>query len=228
MPSIQRQLLRVQQTRAMTPYPALERLIATMATLRGPEGCPWDALQDHQSLVPYLLEETFELIEALESGSSADIREELGDVLYQLLFHADLAAANLSDPFDIDDVAGEVEEKMRQRHPHVFADGDAVSVAEVKERWDEIKAEQKKHRTSAYEGIPGKLSALARADSFLKRGGESIVPPQSEARPGVGSERELGELLFALVADSRTKGFDAERALRAHLRELEAGESPTA
>ena len=122
----------------MTPYPALERLIATMATLRGPEGCPWDALQDHQSLVPYLLEETFELIEALESGSSADIREELGDVLYQLLFHADLAAADPSDPFDIDDVAGEVEEKMRQRHPHVFADGDAVSVAEVKERWDEI------------------------------------------------------------------------------------------
>ena len=98
----------------------------------------------------------------------------------------------------------------------------------MKERWDEIKAEQKKHRTSAYEGIPGKLSALARADSFLKRGGESIVPPQSEARPGVRSERELGELLFALVADSRTKGFDAERALRAHLRELEAGESPTA
>jgi XTP/dITP diphosphohydrolase len=101
-------------------YPGLSRLIATMATLRGPDGCPWDREQTHASLVEHLLEETFELIEALEEGSPGDIREELGDVLYQVLFHADIAAAYPDDAFDIDDVAADVEAKMRERHPHVF------------------------------------------------------------------------------------------------------------
>ena len=218
----------LEQNNVMTRYPGVESLIATMVTLRGPGGCPWDALQDHQSLVPYLLEETFELIEALESGSRADIREELGDVLYQVLFHAEIAAADPSEPFGIDDVARDVDQKMRERHPHVFASGDAVSVEEVQERWDNIKAEQKKHRTSVFEGIPEKLSALARADSILKRGGEGASPAHSQARLVVESEQELGELLFALVADARTRGFDAERALRTHLREIEAGERPAA
>ena len=112
----------------MSANDALHRLVATMATLRGPDGCPWDAEQTHESLVPYVLEEVYELIEALESGSPEDVKEELGDVLYQVLFHADIAAHATNSPFTIDDVAAAVDEKMRVRHPHVFAEGDAKSV----------------------------------------------------------------------------------------------------
>ena len=112
----------------MSANDALHRLVATMATLRGPDGCPWDAEQTHESLVPYVLEEVYELIEALESGSPEDVKEELGDVLYQVLFHADIAAHATNSPLTIDDVAAAVDEKMRVRHPHVFAEGDAKSV----------------------------------------------------------------------------------------------------
>jgi XTP/dITP diphosphohydrolase len=205
----------------MAEHPSLDALIATMARLRGEGGCPWDAEQTHHSLVSYLLEEVFELVEALESGSRDDIREELGDVLYQILFHADIAASDLDDPFTIDDVAGLVDQKMRDRHPHVFADGDARTVQEVTKRWDEIKAEQKSHRDSVLEGIPAKLSALARAQSVIKRATQIDVSPSTSAAPGVESEGELGEALFALVAYAKERGWDAERALRTRTRDFE-------
>lgn len=192
-------------------HPGVTALIATMATLRGPGGCPWDAEQTHESLVGYLLEETFELIEALESGSRDDIREELGDVLYQILFHADIAADDPLDPFTIDDVAAEVDAKMRQRHPHVFADGEARTVAEVTQAWNDIKAEQKKDRSSPYEGIPGKLSALARAASVLRRGGEEGDIAVSPLHIPPANEKELGELLLSIVADAGRRGLDADR-----------------
>lgn len=205
----------------MTTHEALEKLIATMATLRGEGGCPWDAEQTHESLVAYLLEEVFELVEALESGSRADIREELGDVLYQILFHADIAANDESDPFTIDDVAALVDQKMRDRHPHVFADGDATTIAEVVKRWDEIKAEQKKHRESVLEGIPHKLSALARASSVLKRSKDLVDVPTSSMGVAIDTEEELGQALFSLVAYAREKGLDPERALRSQVRAFE-------
>ena len=204
----------------MSAHEALHRLVETMATLRGPGGCPWDAVQTHQSLVPYVIEEVYELVEALESGSPEDVKEELGDVLYQILFHADIAAHATESPFTLDDLAAAVDEKMRVRHPHVFADGDATSVDEVVKRWDEIKKEQKSHRESVVEGIPDKLSALARAASVLKRS-KDILPAPSLENPTATTEEELGEQLLALVADARAQGLDAERALRLATRNWE-------
>ena len=204
----------------MSANDALHRLVATMATLRGPDGCPWDAEQTHESLVPYVLEEVYELIEALESGSPEDVKEELGDVLYQVLFHADIAAHATNSPFTIDDVAAAVDEKMRVRHPHVFAEGDAKSVDEVVARWDEIKKQQKSHRESAVEGIPEKLSALARAASVLKRS-KDILPAPTPEDSTATTEKELGDQLLAIVANARAQGLDAERALRQATRNWE-------
>ena len=204
----------------MSANDALHRLVETMATLRGPGGCPWDAEQTHQSLVPYVVEEVFELVEALESGSPDDVKEELGDVLYQVLFHADIAAHATDSPFTIDDVAAAVDEKMRVRHPHVFAEGDAKSVDEVVARWDEIKKEQKSHRESVVEGIPEKLSALARAASVLKRS-RDILPAPTPEDSRATTEEELGEQLLAIVANARAQGLDAERALRQATRNWE-------
>ncbi len=204
----------------MSADDALNRLVETMAMLRGPGGCPWDAEQTHTSLVPYVIEEVYELVEALESGSPEDVKEELGDVLYQVLFHADIAAHATNSPFTIDDVAAAVDEKMRVRHPHVFADGDAASVDEVVKRWDEIKKEQKSHRESAVEGIPEKLSALARAASVLKRS-KDILPAPGPHHPSATTEEELGDQLLAIVANARAQGLDAERALRQATRNWE-------
>ena len=204
----------------MSQNEALNRLVETMAQLRAPGGCPWDAEQSHESLVPYVIEEVYELVEALEVGSPEDVKEELGDVLYQVLFHADIAAHASDSPFTIDDVAAAVDEKMRVRHPHVFADGDAQSVDEVVKRWDEIKKEQKAHRESVVEGIPEKLSALARAASVLKRSKDVLPPPTSELS-GATTEEELGHQLLGMVADARAQGLDPERALRVATRQWE-------
>ena len=205
----------------MPQHQGLSDLIATMATLRSPGGCPWDLEQTHESLVPYLLEEVFELIEALESGTRADVKEELGDVLYQVLFHADIAGADPIDPFDIDEIAQLVDQKMRTRHPHVFASGDATTVAEVSARWEEIKADEKGQRTSVLEGIPDKLSALARAASVVKRSQAVLASHHTSEAATYQSEAELGEVLLALVASARAQGFDPERALRVATRSYE-------
>ncbi|HAA80012.1 MAG: hypothetical protein ABR66_00815 [Microbacteriaceae bacterium BACL25 MAG-120322-bin65] len=205
----------------MPQHEGLSGLIATMATLRSPGGCPWDLEQTHESLVPYLLEEVFELIEALEAGTRADVKEELGDVLYQLLFHADIASADPLDPFDIDEIAQLVDQKMRTRHPHVFASGDATTVAEVSARWEEIKAEEKAQRTSVLEGIPDKLSALARAASVVKRSQAVLASHDTSEGATYQGEAELGEVLLALVASARAQGFDPERALRVATRSYE-------
>lgn len=200
-------------------YPALLSLIETMRTLRGPGGCPWDAEQTHESLIPYLIEEAAELVEAIETGHRDHLLEELGDVLYQVLFHADIAQSDPDDPFDIDDVARRVEDKMRARHPHVFAEGTATTVDEVVKRWDEIKAEEKKDRASVIEGVPQGLSALARASAIQKRGKEYLEPPSANENPM--SEDELGEALWHLVRVARAHGLDAERALRLRVRREE-------
>jgi XTP/dITP diphosphohydrolase len=202
-------------------HPGLRALIDTMAALRGEGGCPWDAEQTHESLVPYLLEEVFELVEAIETGNRGDLREELGDVLYQLLFHADIAASDHSEPFDIDDVATGVDHKMRHRHPHVFADGPASTVDEVVARWEEIKTEEKKHRSSVLEGIPERLSALARASSTLKRSAGVVDFSPAHETPALFTEAELGDYLLALVHSARSAGLNPETALRGATRRFE-------
>lgn len=158
----------------MSTHPELDNLIATAHTLRNPGGCPWDAEQTHESLVQYLLEETFELIEALESGNRDEVIEELGDVLYQVIFHSDLASTgSLGEPFDIEDVARVSAAKMRGRHPHVFGTPEelekyaAKTGDDVMLNWDSHKKREKPERMSVLDGIPEDLPALARANKVL-------------------------------------------------------------
>jgi XTP/dITP diphosphohydrolase len=205
----------------MTTPTALGDLVDVVHTLLGEDGCPWDREQTHETLIPYLLEEVFELIEALETGSAQDITEELGDVLYQILFHAEITARRVGDPVDIDDIAGAVADKMRSRHPHVFDQVTAVSVDDVKQRWADIKAEQKSHRSSVLEGIPEKLSALARAQLVAHRGSAVAQSATTPGWPEPENTQELGDMLFHLVAVAQVRGLNAESALRGVVREYE-------
>lgn len=189
--------------------PALLQLVAIMDRLRSPGGCPWDAEQSHRSLAPYLLEETYELLDAIDSGSVADLREELGDVLLQVLFHARLAQELPADErFDLDDVAADAAAKLVRRHPHVFADAAVPSTAEAQANWDVIKRAEKQ-RTSVTDGIPMNLPALALAaklHSRARRGGVNVA---------IAADGSLGARLFALAVEANEAGVDAELALRA-------------
>lgn len=198
------------------PHPRLDELIATMERLRAPGGCAWDREQTHASLVQYLVEEAAELVEAIESGSDADMVEELGDVLYQVLFHADLATEE--GRFTLEDVAAHMTQKMVGRHPHVFGDVVAETPDAVVANWEAIKAVEKAHRTSVLDGIPAGMPGLALADKSLGRAAK--VGVTVDAAPVPATEEELGAQLLALVAGARDAGLDAERALRSALRGL--------
>ncbi|MDJ0339205.1 MazG family protein [Cryobacterium sp. PH31-O1] len=212
---------------------SLDTLIATVARLRAPGGCPWDADQTHESLVRHLVEETHELIEAIEEGSRDDLLEELGDVLYQVLFHADLAAHTPGENFDIQDVAARLTEKMVGRHPHVFGDATLDTAADVSAAWDGFKAQEKPGRTSVLDGIPAGMPALALADKVLGRAEKIGLLEADAGFPlPIESEVDLGPLLLAIVASARAQGLDAERALRSAVRDLQgeirAAEAPAA
>jgi XTP/dITP diphosphohydrolase len=187
---------------------ALMRLVAVMDRLRSPGGCPWDAEQTHDSLASYLLEETYETLEAIDSGDREHLREELGDLLLQVVFHARVAAEDAHDPFTIDDVAAGISDKLVRRHPHVFADATAETSAHVEARWDEMKAAEK-GRTSALDGIPRALPALSLAAKTMGRAERAGVAP---ALPAV--EEDIGDALLAMVARARDAGVDPEQALR--------------
>ena len=211
---------------------ALDELIAVTARLRAPNGCPWDAEQTHASLVQYLIEETHELVDAIETGTRADLIEELGDVLYQVIFHADIAAHDPAEAFDIQDVAAHMTAKMVGRHPHVFGDTVAESASDVIAIWDDLKKAEKPDRTSVLDGIPLGMPSLALADKLLGRAEKIGIVSAAEAIIPVETEDELGPLLLALVLSAKSKGLDAERALRTTLRglqdeirEAEAGEA---
>ncbi|WP_217180275.1 MazG nucleotide pyrophosphohydrolase domain-containing protein [Streptomyces sp. AC495_CC817] len=194
----------------------------TMRAVR--ERCVWSQRITHRDLVPYLIEESHEVIDAVETGSRQDLREELGDLLWQVLFHAAIAAQDPDDPFDIDDVAATLTEKMVRRHPHVFADAVATTPEEVLVHWNAAKAAEKRTRTSALDGIPRGMPALALAQKMLGRVPVSAAPPLASGEStgrAPASEAELGDALLALVAAARENGWDAERALRERLRALE-------
>lgn len=205
---------------------SFDELVAVMDRLRSPGGCPWDARQTHASLVEYLIEEAYELVEAIESGDTAHMREELGDLLLQVVFHARIAQEE-PEPYDIDDVAAGITTKLIARHPHVFGDPatttDRVETPEdVEARWHALKAAEK-GRASVTDGIPAALPALLLAAKLLARsdglGVELPAAPQAQdilATLPQDSEGEdaLGELLLALVAGARERGWDAEAALR--------------
>lgn len=208
----------------------LKSLIETAHQLRAPGGCPWDAEQTHRSLVQYLLEETHELIDAIESGSRDEVLEELGDVLYQVIFHSDLASeGTLGEPFDLEDVASFMEQKMRSRHPHVFGTDEeleryaAKTGDDVMQNWESHKKKEKPGRTSILDGIPQTMPALALSSKVMGKAEKiGILEPLSEPVVPMESEEDLGKLLLAIVASARALGLDAERALREATRELQA------
>ncbi|MGV2901061.1 MazG family protein [Microbacterium sp. AGC62] len=184
--------------------------------------CVWSQQITHRDLVPYLIEESHEVIDAVESGTRDDLREELGDLLWQVLFHAAIAAQDPEDPFDIDDVARTLTEKMVRRHPHVFAGEVAETPEQVLVHWNAAKAAEKRTRRSVLDGVPRGMPALALAQKLVGRaaGVRVAIAPASTAVPPA-SEADLGEALLALVATARAEGWDAERALRERLRALE-------
>ncbi|WP_444662882.1 MazG family protein [Cellulomonas sp. CW35] len=187
---------------------ALDELVAVMDRLRSPGGCPWDAEQTHASLAPYALEEAYELVEAIEHDDRAGLREELGDLLLQVVFHARVAQEDADDPFDVQDVAADLVAKLVRRHPHVFADEQSAPDDEGRHvAWDRIKRAEK-DRASALDGVPLALGALARTQKLVaraERAGLAVDAPAGD---------DLGARLFALVREARAAGLDAEGELR--------------
>lgn len=201
------------------PHPKLDELIAVLERLRAPGGCAWDGEQTHESLVRYLIEECFELVDAIESGSREDLIEELGDVLYQVIFHSDIAAHTPGEEFTIEDVAEQMTRKMVGRHPHVFGDMVADTPDAVMANWEHLKAAEKPHRTSVLDGIPHGMPSLLLADKLVgKAHGVEVELPDV---PVPSTEDELGDVLLAVVTSARARGLDPERALRARLRLLQ-------
>lgn len=198
-----------------TPVPPLVRAVEVMDRLRSPGGCPWDAAQTHESLLQYLVEETYELLDAVEEGDRSAMREELGDVLLQVLFHARVAAEHDTDPFDIDAVADELVTKLVNRHPHVFTDAEAVHTAEhQQQRWEQLKQAEKR-RESIVDGVPLGQPAAALAGKLGQRTGRRGVP--SDLFPAGSDE---GAKLFRIAAAARRAGIDPEGALRATAKEF--------
>ena len=189
----------------------------TMHAVR--DRCVWTQAIDHRALVPYLVEESAELIDAVETGTRAELREELGDLLWQVLFHAEIASRDADDPFDIDDVARGLTDKMVRRHPHVFAGAVAVTPEQVLVLWNAAKATEKHQRTSVLDGVSERMPSLALAQKLLGKAAQ--VGIREPARSPV-TESELGDALLELVATARENGWDAERALRERLRVLQA------
>ena len=207
------------------PQPELARLVSVMHRLR--TGCPWDAEQTHSSLVHYLVEEALEVVEAIEVGSDDQLLEELGDLLLQVVFHAEIAAE--TGRFDIEDVARRIADKLVARHPYVFADAEVPQ--DLMASWERAKAVEK-GRASALDGIPQRMSALTRAHKVIARARshgldlQQLGLPQPAAAepeaPEVSPSAEvLGTELLALVARAEALGIDPEQAARAALRNLE-------
>jgi XTP/dITP diphosphohydrolase len=216
-------------------------LVAVMDRLRSPGGCPWDAEQTHGSLLPYLLEEAYETVEVIENGDTDGLREELGDLLLQVVFHARLAQEQAERPWSIDAVADQIAAKLVRRHPHVFAtpDGAVVTADDVERNWERLKRVEK-GRTSVVDGVPLAQPALALAAKLVDRAARAGLPtppvaPTTELLTEGPlteeplTEEVLGASLLRIVVRARAAGLDAEGALRAaarrYVRELHAAEA---
>lgn len=184
----------------------LQAAVEVTDLLRSPGGCPWDAEQTHSSLAPFLLEEAYETLEAIETEDPVALREELGDLLFQVLIHARLAE-EAADGFGIEEVAGDLVEKLTRRHPHVFADARVSTSGEVIANWDEIKRVEKQ-RQSVTEGIPIGQPALALAAKLISRSGKAGLPVP------LPTGDSIGDRLLAIVGEAVQAGIDPEQALR--------------
>lgn len=224
------------------PQRQLERAIAVMHRLRAPGGCPWDAEQTHESLIPNLLEEAYECIDAIRANDRPHMREELGDVLLQVLFHAELAAEAEKDAFDINDIACELSDKLVRRHPHVFGTSDVQDTEGVLNQWDAIKRKEQSIEDKPYlkncgNGLPSLLKAAKITKKVAKVGFDwpdhaGVVEKIREETDEVAAtldlpdtapqvEEELGDLLFCTVNLCRRRGIDPEVALDAANRKFE-------
>ena len=194
----------------------LIRLREVMDKLRSPGGCPWDAEQDHASLLKYLLEESYEFIESVELKDQNAMQEELGDLLLQVYFHARIAQEHETSPFDIEDVAKSIADKLELRHPHVFGDKKDLSSDQVLENWEKQKAVEK-GRKSAIDGVPVGQPALPLVAKLLYRSEkfdyELKIQEPVKLDPNINSD-EFGELLIGIIAQAVKNGIDPEAALR--------------
>ena len=194
----------------------LIRLREVMDKLRSPGGCPWDAEQDHASLLKYLLEESYEFIESVEDNDRQAMQEELGDLLLQVYFHSRMAEEDATQPFNIEDVAKSVADKLIRRHPHVFAGASVNSSEDVLENWEKQKAAEK-GRTSAIDGVPLAQPALPLATKVIYRLNKlnydlQISKPIS--LPSEINQDQFGQILLGLISKAVEKGLDPEAALR--------------
>lgn len=204
----------------------VDRLRNIVARLRSPEGCPWDREQTHESLKPHLVEECYELIDAIDAGNDKEMKEELGDLLLQVVLHSQMASED--GRFSMDDVATVIADKLVHRHPHVFGENKLPDSEAVLRQWEVIKRSEKQERNSALDGVPKGLPALMRAqkvqtkaarvgfdwndaDGVLVKIREELE--EIECAPEPRLEEEIGDLLFAVVNFARKKGFDAEQVL---------------
>ena len=194
----------------------LQRLVEVMDQLRSPGGCPWDAEQTHDSLLKYLLEESYEFVDAVQSTNRVHMREELGDVLLQVYFHARIAEEDPVDPFSIEDVAQAIADKLIRRHPHVFAGVEVRDSTEVLQNWEDIKREEK-GRTSALDGIAMAQPALPLIEKLLYRAskfGVEVETPTAIDITVTATQSAVGQALLTVIAWANANGVDAESALR--------------
>ncbi|MEI7722932.1 MAG: MazG family protein [Actinomycetota bacterium] len=199
----------------------LQRLVEVMDRLRSPGGCPWDAEQTHESLVKYLLEESYEFIDSVDAQDREGMREELGDVLLQVYFHSRIAQDHPTDPFSIEDVARAIADKLIRRHPHVFEGLQVSGTEEIIDNWEEIKAKEK-GRTSALDGVALAQPALPLVEKLLYRAEKykvnvELTKYQSD-KPA--TEESVGEALASIIAWARDNEIDPENALRLYGRQI--------
>ena len=200
----------------------LTRLREVMDKLRSPGGCPWDAEQDHLSLLKFLLEESYEFIEAVEENDRDAMQEELGDLLLQVYFHSRMAEEDKDQPFNIEDVAKGVADKLIRRHPHVFSDIVVSSSSEVLENWEAQKAVEK-GRTSAVDGVPLAQPALTLVSKLIYRASKSnykLPIAEPVKLPDGIDQDQFGQLLLGLISQAVEKGLDPEAALRGAAKSL--------
>ena len=199
----------------------LPRLVEVMDRLRSPGGCPWDAEQTHESLIKYLLEESYEFIDSVDAKDREGMREELGDVLLQVYFHSRIAQDHPTDPFSIEDVARAIADKLIRRHPHVFEGLQVSGTEEIIDNWEEIKAKEK-GRTSALDGVALAQPALPLVEKLLYRAEKykvniELTKYQSD-KPA--TEESVGEALASIIAWARDNEIDPENALRLYGRQI--------
>lgn len=206
----------------MKKQPAINQLLAVMAKLRSPQGCPWDREQDHMTLRRHAIEEVYELIDAIESGDDHEMAEELGDLLLQVVFHAQMAKER--GAFNFEKVTQLIVDKLVRRHPHVFGKTKVKDIDEVWANWEKIKKAEKdgtKHqRDSALDGIPKHLPALLRAEKLIKKAHKAKLLAQSKPSKR-RSKSSLAAELFALTETAQTHGWSAEELLTDEIKRRE-------